>query len=74
MRPILVLGAVLIVAGILALVIPYISFTETRRVVDLGPLKVDAKEQRVIPIPAIAGVVAVIAGLGCVYMARKRTA
>jgi hypothetical protein len=72
MRPILVLGAVLIVVGILALIIPYISFTETKRVVDVGPLKVDAKQERVIPIPAIAGVVAVIAGLGCVYMARKR--
>jgi uncharacterized membrane protein YidH (DUF202 family) len=72
MRPILVLGAVLIVVGILALVIPYISFTETKRVVDIGPLKVDAKQERVIPIPAIAGVIAVMAGLGCVYMARKR--
>jgi len=72
MRPIVVLGAVLIVVGILALVIPYVSFTETRRVVDVGPLKVDAKQERVIPIPAIAGVVAVLAGLGCVYMARKQ--
>ncbi len=72
MRPVLVLGAVLIVVGILALVIPYISFTETRRVVDVGPLKVDAKQERVIPIPAIAGIVAVAAGLGCVFMARKR--
>ncbi len=72
MRPILVLGAVLIVAGIIALVVPYISFTETRRVVDLGPLKVDAKQERVIPIPAIAGIIAVAAGLGCVYMSRKR--
>jgi uncharacterized membrane protein YidH (DUF202 family) len=72
MRPIAILGAVLIVAGILALVVPYISFTETRRVVDAGPLKIDAQQERVIPIPAIAGVVAVIAGLGCVYMGRKR--
>lgn len=72
MRPLAILGAVLIVVGILALVVPYVSFTETRRVVDLGPVKVDAKEQRVIPIPAIAGVVAVMAGLGCVFMARKR--
>ena len=71
MRPILVLGAVLIVVGILALVIPYISFTETKRVVDVGPLKVDAKQERVIPIPAIAGIIAVAAGLGCVYMGRK---
>ena len=45
MRPILVLGAVLIVAGILALVVPYISFTETKRVVDVGPLKIDAKQE-----------------------------
>lgn len=72
MRAILVLGAVLVVAGILALVIPYVSFTETRRVVDVGPLKIDAQQERVIPIPAIAGIIAVAAGLGCIFMARKK--
>lgn len=66
-----ILGAVLIVAGILALVIPYISITQTRRVVDLGSLRIDAQEHRVIPLPAIAGVIAVITGLSCVYLARR---
>jgi hypothetical protein len=72
MRPLAILGIVLIVAGIIGLVIPYIVVTDTKQVIDLGPLSVEAKEQRVIPIPMIAGIAAVVAGLGCVFMARRR--
>ena len=35
-----------------------------------GPLKVTADEQRTIPIPTIAGIVAVIAGAGLLFMGR----
>jgi hypothetical protein len=72
MRPLFIFGIVLVVAGIVALVVPYIVVTDTKHVLDLGPLSIEAKEQRVIPIPLIAGIVAVAAGLACVYMARRR--
>jgi len=72
MRPLMILGIVLVVAGIAALVVPYIVFTDTKQVLDLGPLSIEAKEQRVIPIPAIAGIAAVVAGLACVFMGRRR--
>jgi hypothetical protein len=73
MRPLTILGAVLIVAGIAALAVPYIVVTDTKKVIDAGPLQVETKQDRTIPIPAIAGVVAVVAGLGCVFMARRGT-
>lgn len=72
MRPLLILGIVLVVAGIVALVVPYIVLTDTKQVIDLGPLSIEAKEQRVIPIPAIAGIASVVAGLACLFMARRR--
>jgi hypothetical protein len=73
MRPLLIFGIVLVVAGIAALVVPYIVVSDTKHVVDVGPLSVEAKEQHVIPIPAVAGVVAVAAGIACVFLARRRT-
>ncbi len=70
MKPMAILGVLLIVIGIAGLAIDNISFTERKTIVDAGPLKVTADEQRTIPIPTIAGVVAVIAGAGLLFMGR----
>ncbi len=73
MRVLFVLGIVLVIAGIAALVVPYIVVSDTKEVVDLGPLSIEAKEERVIPIPSIAGIASVVAGLACIFMARRST-
>lgn len=70
MKPMAILGVLLIVIGIAGLAMDNISFTERKTIVDAGPLKVTADEQRTIPIPTIAGIVAVIAGAGLVLMGR----
>lgn len=70
MKPMAVLGVLLIAIGIAGLAIDNISFTERKTIVDAGPLKVTADEQRTIPIPTIAGIVAVIAGAGLLFMGR----
>ncbi|MFN4015332.1 MAG: hypothetical protein ACK4JB_08355 [Reyranella sp.] len=70
MKPMAILGVLLIVIGIAGLAIDNISFTERKTIVDAGPLKVTADEQRTIPIPTIAGIVAVIAGAGLLFMGR----
>ncbi|MCW5746777.1 MAG: hypothetical protein KIT36_11335 [Alphaproteobacteria bacterium] len=72
MRWLLIFGIVLVAAGVMALVVPHVVVTDTKHVLDAGPISIEAKEQRVIPIPMIAGVTAVVAGLGCVFMARRR--
>ena len=64
MRNLASIGIVLIVIGIVALVVQNVRFTETRKVVDLGPLQVRSEEQHNIPIPTVAGIAAVVAGLG----------
>ncbi len=71
MRPLVVFGILLIAIGIAGLVIDNISFTEKRVVVDAGPIKVTADQQHTIPIPSIAGVIAILAGAGMVYLGRR---
>lgn len=71
MKPIAVLGVFLIAVGIAGLLIANISFTEKKVIVDAGPLKVTADQQRNIPIPTIAGVIAVVVGAGLLFYGRK---
>jgi hypothetical protein len=72
MKPLVLVGVVLIALGVVGLAVDNISFTERRTVIDVGPLKVTADEQKSIPIPTIAGIAAVLVGLGLVLMSRKR--
>ena len=67
MKPIAILGTLLIAIGIAGLLIANISFTEKKVIVDAGPLQVTADQQRTIPIPTIAGVIAVVVGAGLLF-------
>ena len=73
MRNLLTIGVLLIVIGIAALVIQNVTFTETKEVVDVGPIEVNTEEQHTVPIPMIAGIAAVVAGLGLVMASRRQT-
>jgi uncharacterized membrane protein YidH (DUF202 family) len=66
------IGICLIVFGVLALAFGGFNYTTRERVVDLGPLKVDADKQHSLPIAPIAGVGALIGGIALV-VAGSRT-
>jgi hypothetical protein len=74
MKPLVLVGVVLIALGVVALAVDNISFTERKTVVDVGPLKITADEQKTIPIPTIAGVAAVVVGLGLCFMGTRKSA
>ena len=71
MKPIAILGLVLIVLGIGGLFLSHVSWTETKPVVKVGPLEVNSQEDHTVWIPTAAGVVAVLAGLGLVFAGKK---
>jgi uncharacterized membrane protein len=66
-----VIGVVLIVLGVAALAFGGFTYTTRDRVVDLGPVKVDADKQHDVPIAPIAGVAALVGGLVLVFSGSK---
>lgn len=68
MKPLAMIGLVLVALGIVGLAVDNISFTERKTVVDAGPLKITADQQRNIPIPTVASVAAIVIGLGLVFV------
>jgi uncharacterized membrane protein YidH (DUF202 family) len=72
MRNLMWVGVLLVTLGLLGLVVPSVNFTETKKVIDLGPLQVNSTEQHKVPIPTIAAIVAVLAGLGVIVASRRQ--
>ena len=66
-----IFGIVLIAAGILMLVFRGFNFTQEKKVVDLGPLEVNKKENKTVAWPMYAGVIAVVAGIALVVFDKK---
>jgi uncharacterized membrane protein YidH (DUF202 family) len=73
MRPIAILGVVLIVLGIGGLVFRSIHWTETKNVADLGPVQIQSQENHSVWIPTAAGIAAIVVGLGLVFVSRRST-
>jgi hypothetical protein len=63
MRPLTIVGILLIVLGAIALAYQGITYTTSEKIVDLGPLKVEAQREKTIPLPPVLGGVAVAAGV-----------
>jgi uncharacterized membrane protein YidH (DUF202 family) len=72
MKPLTVIGVILIVVGLVALAYQGITYTTSEKVVDLGPVKVEAKREKTIPLPPYAGVAAVVVGLVLVVVSVRR--
>jgi len=71
MKPATMIGIVLIILGIVALAYQGITYTSRENVVDLGPLKVEAKRERTIPLPPVVGVAALVGGIVLVLVSRR---
>jgi len=73
MKPISIIGVLLIVAGVAGLVLGEVSFTKRETVVQLGDAKIEAESKDTFPIPPIAGIAAAVAGVVLVVVGyRKR--
>ena len=63
MKPMALVGIVLLIIGIIGLAAGSISFTHKEKVIDLGPLEVTADKKDTLPLPALASGAAIVAGL-----------
>jgi uncharacterized membrane protein HdeD (DUF308 family) len=72
MKPLVIVGILLIVLGVVALAYEGITYTKTERVIDLGPLKVDAKREKTIPLPPVLGAISLVGGIALLIASRRR--
>jgi hypothetical protein len=72
MKPISIVGLVLIIGGIVGLALGHFSFTTEKKIIDVGPITATTEEHHSIPIPDIAGVVAVVAGVVLLIVGQRR--
>jgi len=69
-----VIGFVLVILGLLALVYGGISYNRQRTVLDVGPFKATATEQKNIPLSPIVGGIVLLSGILLLVVPRKRLA
>jgi uncharacterized membrane protein YidH (DUF202 family) len=67
-----IIGIVLVIVGIVALVYGSISYTTTKKAVDVGPLQVNTKQNHTVPLPPVLGVIAILGGGALLYFGAKK--
>jgi uncharacterized membrane protein HdeD (DUF308 family) len=72
MRPVTLVGVVLIVLGVLALAYQGVTYTTREKVIDLGPLQASVDKKRSIPLPPIVGALALAGGVVMVIVGSRR--
>jgi hypothetical protein len=71
MRPISLVGIVLIVLGLVALVYQGYTYKTRETIVNIGPVHATAEREHTVPLPPIVGIVSVVAGVVLVVAGRR---
>jgi len=62
-KPISIVGVLLILFGVVALAYQGITYTTRETVVDIGPLHATADREKTVPLPPVVGAIAVAGGV-----------
>ena len=74
MKPIVIVGALLIVLGLVALVYQGITYTSRDTIIDIGPLHATADRQKTLPLPPVLGLAALGGGVVLLVAGLRRRA
>ena len=66
------IGAILIVIGLVGLIWGGISYTREEKVLDLGPIEATAERRHTIPVGPVVGGIALVGGIVLLVAGRKR--
>jgi hypothetical protein len=71
-KPVTLVGVVLIILGVLALAYQGITYTTREKVIDLGPLKASVDREKTIPLSPIVGALALAGGVVLVFAGARK--
>jgi hypothetical protein len=74
MRPLALVGVLLIAIGLLALVYQGITYTSRETLIDIGPLHATADRQKTLTLPPVLGIAAVAGGVVLVIAGMRKPA
>jgi hypothetical protein len=66
-------GAVLIVLGLIGLMWGGVTYTTRKKVLDIGSIEATREEHHRVPVPPIAGAIALVGGIVLVAASSRRT-
>jgi len=67
-RFVIILGVILLIAGVVGLVHPNFSYHKQEEVAKLGPYKATLDEEKAVQIPAAVSIVLLVTGIGMVLL------
>jgi hypothetical protein len=74
MKPVAIVGVLLILLGVAALVYQSVTYTSRETVIDIGPVHATAERERTLPLPPLVGIAVVAGGVALLVIGiRKRT-
>ena len=72
MKPIMLVGIILIVLGIVALAYRGITYTTQEEVAKIGPLEAKVEREKTIPLPPVLGGLALATGVVLVVLGARK--
>jgi len=72
-KPVTLVGVVLIILGVVVLAYQGITYTTREKVVDLGPLKITKEKEKTVFLPPILGALALVGGVVLVVVGSRQS-
>ncbi|RPI03002.1 MAG: DUF3185 domain-containing protein [Calditrichaeota bacterium] len=73
MKPIIAIGLVLIVLGVLTFAYKGITYTTREKIIDIGPIHASADAKKTLPLSPLFGGLALAGGVVLVIVGRKKS-
>jgi uncharacterized membrane protein HdeD (DUF308 family) len=73
MKPVSMVGVLLVVLGVLALIYQGITYTKRETVLDIGPVHATADRQKTVPLPPVVGALALVGGVVLLVTGARKT-
>ena len=73
MKPLTIVGIVLIALGVVALVYQGVTYRTKEKVLEVGPFKAEVEHEKTVPVSPILGVLAIAGGVALVIVGARRS-